>query len=460
MASDSLENIIPKILHNINFEEYLLKNEYSEFSNENIRGFKGFRRTTGSFEWDVIFLGNYKGVEIFYSLLHKDIGNILDFVKNRIEVENIYNTFNPEKDHLIEACKKLVLFIRENGENKIKNELSTSEEDFHDLKKYTFRKYYNLKKLNDTKYLESFSLKKAIINHPIFENTIFNNTGLILQENLDAVNTVFPLHNQSGKECGLYFENHYDRYDKSLDNFSFFAPSSILTGLWLSNNYLLDKKFNTKVTIVTNPKEALAHFAHLKENRFYISIFDQDETTYEHLKSIINRQRSSLYLAANVSIMSFIVEIKIIINILKNEIEFVKEGDDYILLKICKKEEAYFEKFLKLIKKKNILTVNHIIKTLGEDSKEHLKNDLIQPTQDRELNLLVRIPKNFKTLYHFEQILIKTFPSQYDIKIEKPLYLNWIDQNKAFVNNNKNTEKIEDAIQKYIEEKKIFVITN
>lgn len=465
MAFASLENIIPKILKNVNFEEYLLDNKYVLLPNKNVKGFKCFNKISNVLGDDTVFIGNQKGVEIFYSLLFNQTGNILDFVKNRIEFENDYETFEPNKDHLIEACKKLVSYINEKGENELKIDLITSDEELHDLKKNTFTKYYKAEPISDFEYLESFSLKESIVNHPIFKNTIFNTRGLIYHEQqLDIVNTVFPLYNESGKECGLYFENYIEKNKKIIDVIDFFAPGSVETGVWVSNNYFLNKNFKantkTKVTVVNNPKDALAHFSYLKENRFYVSIFKEDQTTYEHLKSILNKQKCNLYLAGNVSIKNFIDEIKIILEILDNKIDFIKENYDHILIKVDKKEEEYFEKFFKLIRKNNASKFNQIIDTLGKESKDHLKNDLIIPTQDLESNILIKIPKNFKTLYHFEQILIKTFPSQYDIKIEKPMYFNWTKQNitlKKAIEDNVNEENV---IQKYIEEEKIFVLSN
>lgn len=461
MAFASLENIIPKILKNVNFEEYLLANKYSLLPNRNIKGFKCYSKKSDILGDDVVFVGNHKKEEVFYSLLFNDTGNVLDFVKNRIEFENDYETFEPSKDHLIEACKKLVLYINEKGENWEKANINTSEEDLQNLKKNTFTKYYNAEPIYDLKYLETFSLSPKIINHPIFKDRIFNSRGLIYNEQqLDIINTAFPLHNEFGKECGLYFENHVEKNNKIIDTIQFFAPGTVQTGLWLSNNYLVDKKFKTIVTVVNNPKEALAHFSHLKENRFYLSIFKKDETTFHHLKSVLNRQRSSLCLAGNVSLDSFVDEIKIIIEILDNKIEFIKENYDHVLIKVDKDEERFFEKLFKLIRKNNTLKVNQIVKTLGDDSKDLLKNDLIIPSQDIASNILIKIPKNFKTLYHFEQILIKTFPSQYDIKIEKPMYFNWTKQNINFKSAIEDTMNEEEVIQQYIEQEKIFVLTN
>jgi hypothetical protein len=468
MAFASLEDVIPKIIKNIDFHEYLIDSQYRLLPNKNVKGFKCYsKQTSFILEDDIVFVGNNKGVDIYYSSLFSDSGNIIDFVKNRIELDDDYDTFAPNKDHFIEAVRKLVLYINTNGENITKKELGTTTEDLKNLKQNTFTTYYKCEALFDSKYLESFHISKRVLEHPIFKGTIFNSRGLIFnEEQLDIINCAFPLYNESGKECGLYFENKIEKNKKVESNINFFAPGTVETGLWFSNNYLLDKDFKgkvnikTKLTLVNNPKDALAHFSHLKENRFYVSVFKQDETTYEHLKSVLNRQRSNLYLASNVSVLNFVQEIKIIIQMLSVKIEFVKENSDTILIKIDKNEDEYFEKLMKLIRKNNSSKVEQILKTLGEDSKQHLKDDLIVPSQDENSNILIKVPKNFKTLYYFEQILIKVFPAPFDIVIEKPMYLDWTKQNIKISTAAADNTSDDDVIEKYIEDEKIFVLSN
>lgn len=464
MSFASLEDIIPKILQYVNFEEYLLENKYKLLPNKDIKGFKCFTKKNKVLEDDVVFIGNYKGKEIFYSLLFNDFGNIIDFVKNRIEFDNSYETFEPNKDHLIEACKKLVSYINEVGENITKIKIETSDDDLNNLKKNTFTKYFKAEPIFDTKYLESFNISKEIINHPIFEGTIYNTRGLIYnEEQLDIINTVYPLYNESGKECGLFFENYIEKNKQIVDVIDFFAAGSIQSGLWFSNNFLLDKKIKTKLTIVNSPKDALAHFSHLKENRYYVATFKEDETTYTHIKALLNRQKNtSLHLAGNVTIANFIDEIKIIIEILDRDIYFIKENYDHIILKIKveNNNENDLTKFFKYIRNNNALKLNDVIKKLGEDSKQHLKNDLIMLVEDTDGNISVKVPKNFKTLYHFEQMLIKAFPAPYDIVIEKPTCLNWTKQNIVYKKALNDKENEDDVIQKYIEEEKIFVLSN
>ena len=63
MAFASLENIIPKILKNVNFEEYLLANKYSLLPNRNIKGFKCYSKKSDILGDDVVFVGNHKKEE-------------------------------------------------------------------------------------------------------------------------------------------------------------------------------------------------------------------------------------------------------------------------------------------------------------------------------------------------------------------------------------------------------------
>lgn len=461
MSFASLEGVIPKIYKNIYFQEYLIDNGYKIQAKKNIKGFICFSKTFNLLGEDVVFVGNNKTNEIYYSKLFNDSGTIIDFVKNRIELEKEYETFAPNKDHFVEAIRKLVEYINDKGENTFKTDYNTTKDDLQLLKHNTFTKYYNAVLITDTKYLESFNISPSIINHPIFKNTIYNSRGLIYnEEQLDVINTAFPLFNESGKECGLYFENNIEKRKKVEAIIEFFAPGTIQTGLWQSNKYSMGTNTKTKVTLVNNPKDALAHFSYLKENRFYLATFKQDETTYEHIKSILIRQRSSLYLAGNVSVQNFVNEIKIIIHLLDANLEFVKENYETIIIKIGSNEKKYFEKLMKYIRKNNATKFEEIIKTLGTDAKAHLKDDLIVPTEDKDSNIYIKIPKNFKTLYYLQQILIKTFPSYFDINIEKPMYLNWTIQNMKFRNAVEENLEHHDMIEKYIEDEKIFILSN
>jgi hypothetical protein len=471
MAFANLVDIIPQILKNISFKEYLLNTGYHSLPNKKIKGFECFSKKNNILNDDIIFIGNYNNKEIYYSLLFNDTGSILDFVKNRIEFEDEYETFEPNKDHLIEACRKLITYINDNGESKGNFQYKTENDDVYILQKESFTKYYNAQLIYDFEFLKEFNIEENIINNPVFKGKIFNTKGLLYNDKtMNLNNTAYPLYTFNNKECGLYLENII-KSNKTNDQIDFFAPNSVKSGLWISNNYMeketfltkdlktKTKKYKTKITVVNSPKDALAHFSNLKENRMYLALFEEDTRTYSHIKEIITKENGVLYLASNITVKDFVREIKIILSFLDNQVNLINENYDYITLEIDKKQEDKYDKLFRLIKRNNSLKLEQIIKTLGNSSKEHLAKDLITANLKDSGNVILNVPKNFKTLYHFEKIILNTFSYPFDIIIEKPMYLNWITQNKI-LRHGINMKEDEETVRHYIEEEKIFILTN
>ena len=176
MAFANLVDIIPVILENVSFKEYLLNTGYRNLPNKNIKGFECFSKKNNILDDDVIFIGFYNNKEIYYSLLFNDTGNILDFVKNRIELDNEYEIFEPNKDHLIEACRKLIAYINIEGETKQKNDTKTNSEDVFVLQKESFTKFHNAAFIYNYEYLNEFNITEKTINSPVFKNKIYNET--------------------------------------------------------------------------------------------------------------------------------------------------------------------------------------------------------------------------------------------------------------------------------------------
>ena len=453
VAFISLNSIIPKIIECVNFEEYLKFKGYS-IKKKSIKNFKCFSKIFDSFE-DVIFLSKIDNKEIYYSLGEMDKGNVIDFVKNRIEIYNEYKTFEPEKDHLIEACKELIAYINENGEKENKISINSSKEELHSLIKYGFTKFHNANStVFDKNYYKHLAINEKILKNTIFEGKIYSTIGLSLNDVLyeETVNASFPIYDINNNECGLYNSNYLELENKKKKEISFYVPGSNKSGIWLSNKPNHHKNNKIKFTVVNSPIEALAHFSYLKEERQYCSIFNPDETTYDIIKSQLTKQNSFLYLSLGVSIENFIIEIKMLLSFIDADIKFVKVTHENITLIISKNEEQYFEKFLKKIKTINNNNVSKSIQTLGDGAKEHLQSSLILAAADNQKNLTIIIPKNYKTLYQFENLLIKTFNSKYDIIIEKPRYIDWRTQNKQSTNTT--------SFEEVIEMKEIFILNN
>lgn len=56
--------------------------------------------------------------------------------------------------------------------------------------------------------------------------------------------------------------------------------------------------------------------------------------------------------------------------------------------------------------------------------------------------------------------MIKVFPAPFEIHIEKPMYLDWTMQNIKISTAVADKINDEEIIEKYIEEEKIFVLSN
>lgn len=445
----NLQEIIPTIIRNINFYNYLEKTGYIE-RKSNSKDYYTFYKDYGYIE-DTIILSNIENQEIYYSLSFKDKGNIIDFVKNRIELDKDYLTFSPEKDHLIETCRKLVQFIYDNGENETKIEKQNTPKEMYSLINKAFTTFYKAipsSEVTNHQYLKYFGIDNIILKNELFADRIFSTKGLILNDITynDAINISFPLIDGNLKEIGFYYSNILEINNKKQE-INLFVPGSNKNGLWSSNKPNVHKNNKVKITIVDKPIEALAHFSYLKEPRQYVSLFEIGESTFEDLKYLLTQTNyASIHLALGVSLDNFEKEYKLIIALLNIDAKYILSNFNEVKIWISQKANANFLNLIKRIKKLNTDNISSAITTLGNDAKEHMKNEMILVVEDERENLIIQIPKNFKTLYQFQKILLKCFPSKYTIISEKPKYMNWVYQNqkgiKPIKGNNKNKELI------------------
>lgn len=456
MSFASLTKVIPEILKSVSFHDYLRYKNYKYVKEKNFKGFHCFKKESDLFD-DIIYIGKMNNEEIFYSLHYNDQGNIIDFVKNRIEIEDRYETFTPSIDHLIEACKDLIGFLHEEGPSE-RNYFNkdTLKEDLDELSETSFTKYYNIEPLFDFKYLNYLNIQKGVISHQIFENKIFNSRGLKINKKFhDVINVCFPIFGPNGEECGLYYENYLED-DKDKLHFEFYAAYSVKTGLWISNQLELNIGENLSLTIVDRPIEAISHFQYLKQKRKYISVFDLEEITMSHIMNIANQSRTTLYLAFNVTLPSFIKEIRILISFIKvqHDIEFLENETHFIRIRVSKSEKKYIRLFTKRMISHNNGKIKNISNILGERHLGYLESDHFSTTET-DKDIFVKIPKNFKTLYAFEKMLINSFPNHITIIIEKPTHLSWKNQNKLLFDNINDSYN---NYQKLIQSEEIFVV--
>lgn len=459
MSFVNLLEIIPEIPKSVSFHDYLSYKNYKLLKEKKYKGFECYKKQSDQFD-DIIYVGTINNEENYYSVHYNDQGNIIDFVKNRIELEDHYEEFTPEKDHLIEACKEIVVYLHERGESKMNTSEEASKNDLKTLIEKSFTKHYNAVDLFDFKYLETLKIKQETVEHSLFKDRIFNSKGLKFNDKLynDVINLAFPIYDIKEKECGLYYENILEINNKKKSKLEFFAPHSVKTGLWLSNEFEAKANQTIALTIVDRPNEAVSHFQYMKENRRYASVFDLEEVTLTQLTNLLNKGRTSLYLAFNVTIKSFIKEIRILISFLsiEHDIQFMQNNMHDIWIKVGAKEKKYFASFLKRVKHHNNRKAATVVGILGEHSEKFILKDMIKISSNDKDDLIVKVPKNFKTLYRLEKMLIVSFPKHIRIQIEKPMHLSWKEQNKRFF----EVVNDERTLENYIQNEEIFVVTS
>ena len=81
--------------------------------------------------------------------------------------------------------------------------------------------------------------------------------------------------------------------------------------------------------------------------------------------------------------------------------------------------------------------IKNVTNILGEKHLGYLESDHFSRTEN-DKDIFIKIPKNFKTLYAFEKMLINSFPNHITIIIEKPTHLSWKNQNKLLFENIRN----------------------
>ncbi|MBE7634978.1 hypothetical protein G1K75_11920 [Tenacibaculum finnmarkense] len=452
MSFINLKQIIPKILININFEEYLIHQGFISVPEKNVGSFKCYVLDENKVfsDSEILFLSIYKEKENYYSITKKDQGTIIDFVKKRLDTNKEYTTFNPSTDSLIEACKILVLYINQYGENKEKNKNSTSILEIEEFKRVVFSKYFKLEKFTNSSFFKNFDISDDTSFHESFNSKIFNLKGL---------GVAYPLTDINNYQVGFFYNKQIE-LDKSKKEDSLFSDYTNKSGVWKSNEITLKTNERRYLTIVSNPKEALAHFE-VSSNKTliqYFTFFDVNPTSLKHLYQELKIQSSILYLCSNINIKDLTNELKILTYLMNFKYDMQIDDIDNLYINLRIKADTKNKKlYTPFIKKIFSYNKNHVLETtniLGSFSTEYLKNDLIE-IKDIDTNkgetFIIKIPNSTKAIYNFIKIIADSFPLFFNICLEKPKYISWIKQNK-FNNstNNSNTNKL-------IEDELIFV---
>ncbi|POS00918.1 hypothetical protein Q361_11721 [Flavobacterium croceum DSM 17960] len=435
MVAIKLNEIIPKIIKHCDFEKYLTKNGYVKTQRNLPDGAIAFYEKNMGFVNDTILLSNIEGKTTYYSMSFKDKGDIINFVTNRIELLEPYFFFDADKDNLIEACKKLIAFISEQDSDIPDTALSQSitQQQFKNIVKNAFTAYYNAKDdIFSYEVFDYFNISAETIQDAVFVNKIFSTVGLKINQKLyNSVNISFPIYDIDDNECGLHSINVIEFEEGNQKIIDFFVPGADKTGIWHSEAPEQFVNATTKVTIVNSPIEALAHSDYCGDKRYYISIYDINQSTIEIIKKKLKQfNYYNIYLSLSIENINFDKEIKLLSYLLDINIKFNHNYNNTFSIVIDKAHEKEYLDMIKEIKNINNDIIQYSLNALGRSSNTYLENLIITVSTDASDNLLINVPKNYKTFYKIETALCKIFNKKTTIIIEKPKYMNWVNQNK------------------------------
>lgn len=431
MTKIDLKTIIPIILQNIDFNSYLIGEGYIYVASRSTDKLSVYEKDDVFKE--IIFITKPGDIEEFYSSTFKDSGNIIAFVKNRIEIDGTYDSFNPKKNNLIEACKKLI-FFKSNKSVPFNRYLdSINKSDFIKFQNKTFTYYYDATPIIHTNFLNDHGIIDSTINSPFFKNRIYNTSGLYYNDkNYDVQNTVFPIYDLKNKETGLVLMNTIiDSANNDIsENITHIVPTSDdKKGFWSSNNFKTTQRSKTRITLVDSPIEALSHYQIYEHERLYIAFFTKSEKAIEVIYKLATDNFANVHFAKNINVENLIYELRIILYFLskKYDLGFERENENNIQIRINSDKHA--KTFMQRIQRINHRIVSGVIKTLGDSSKPMLENDIIRASKDGK-HILFNIPRNMQMLYEITKNLVATYQIDTGLIVEKSTNFTWNELNK------------------------------
>lgn len=432
MTKIDLEQIIPSIIEKANFQHYLLSEGYSVIENVSNSNQKRFYKDSLNFK-EIISLVNVNGTVKFFSSTLGDEGDIIVFVKNRIEIDGTYNEFTLKKNNIIEACKKLLKYLNQLEKKPKKEKLEPIDiVSYKELQKTTFTGFYEAKSIYNTTFLESKGIQKKTISSELFRDKIFNTEGLFYgDKSYDIINTAFALYDLNNKEKGLVNYNSITSKKDWLikdnqDIIEAVSGSDLKSSFWISND--IDRAHKTtknKLTLVDSPIEALAHYQIYKEDRIYFSFFHKSEKSYDIINNLVQEKEANIYLASNLTLENLVFELRLILAILNKEhpIEFLAETGTTVDFVITPNE--HLKIFTERIQRLNNKLINEVISTLGKTSSRLLDDEIIKASMNKDKKILIKIPKSLQVLYQISKIMLDTFKTNVGIVTEKSKVFSW-----------------------------------
>lgn len=461
MSTIKLTNIIPKISEHFPFEIYLEEKGYVNNKDLNVKDYKGFiKKDEQNVTQDIIFLtlDNNKHYH-YYSFNHKDHGNAIDFVKNRVSNEDVLH------DHsaLITACRIMLIFMNEQGTITPSNSLVTgSKHDFDAFIKNSFSSYYPLSPITDFSYFGLLGINKETVEHPLFEGTVFNAPGLTIKDKKNntkktlsnIINTCFLMYDHKEHECGLNYSNFlYADENNTNQELNIFAPfSNQDKGVWFSNEIdFIKGRRKTKLVLVNHPAEAIAHFYIHQDLQNYASYFDM--LSSENIKTIVNHVKLNnleITLASPNKKENLLDDLRLICAFLNDKyvhFSHVENQRIYINIEQLNTPKNELVELLRSIEKLNKSVVMNTVKILGDSSRKYLQEDLVKYTKTAGNIIVLNIPYSYTHLYKFIKNILRTYPSPYLNKMDKTEHIHWRKASQYYYNTLHKSNSINQLVE-------------
>ncbi len=441
-------NIYDNIKNAISFEEFLIYSGY-EYAPK-----KAKNCFVNKKQHDIIFL-NYDAKSnsyTYYSLTHMDRGDIIDFVRNRL---NGYYLSTRDKHDEKQALNVLKSYANIPEDKKIQlikknipkiDHLKSPKEK---LKSYHyFSKLYNLKSLEDTGILNLRYINNKTIESPILNGCIFNCSGVYFKDdgniviNENVVNIAFLYHDIEAREVGM--QTYYiDKNNKA--NKFFVKDSSRGNAVWITKHL---KNKTKKLFIAENSIDAISHHElnGLDQSYRYLSTGGQiTENQIQIIQALVDKYRYHVELGNdfdrhgqryNLDIISalgyeFFSTVKSSLNkdVLKLDIKF-HQISDIELKQYLTKHSGLNKNTLQQIKKSlldekitHLLNaINKINKTIIKDfEKNQIKKESFSIAKKSDYSYTINIPNRAYQIAELNNVLINEFKLNISLKIPQSL---------------------------------------
>lgn len=420
------EAIIPLILKNVSFIDYLVYNGYHLNEERSREGHLVFDRynSANSLLVETIVLINNNTHYKYKSITKNDKGDVIDFVASRIQDKHAGSkTLN-----LLEACKRLLIFQSTYVQDtKLDIALkSKSIKEFQEFFHSIYTELFELEMTISNNYLASIGVGEQTMIHESLQGTIFNSNFPFNSKETLKENSCFVLKNSNDDQVGLV---NYHKDENNSDAIAFAPFSNTKNGIWFSNTLY------NKVCLVSDPREAFC-FQELHPDAKYTYISPppgvNSLSTYqiETIFNFVDKTNRYITLASGDTIFGNLMDLYFISRYTyetSNLIVIDTEGSHIeIMYKAqSKAEQTILFDLVTHIQKRNGSTTKQVT-DYSEENNAHIESELFKIQIDRTKNHLIKIfvPRKNNQLHWFNRALVRI--KKFDkISFNKPSKNTW-----------------------------------